>query len=99
MSPTVAFGILCGLGVGVGLWTLLHLVPALARPSLSARVAPYVLDVSENARQLVSRTPSDPLPVLGAVFSPPFVAIAQLLDSVLGVSTSTERRLRQAGLT
>lgn len=98
VSPSAAWAIVCGLTLGLGLWSLVSLVPSLRKPRLVSRVAPYVQDVSPQARQLVTRVASDPLPVLGVVFSPPFIAAARLLDSVLGGAVLTERRLRQAGL-
>lgn len=98
MSATVAWGIACGLALGLGLWSLLSLVPRLSRPSLLSRVAPYVLDVSSEARLLVARTPSDPLPVLGVVLSPLVSVVARVVDGVVGGTESTAHRLRQAGL-
>lgn len=98
MSSMVAWGLACGLALGLGLWSIVSLVPRLSRPTLTSRVAPYVLDVSEEARRLVGRTPSDPLPVLGIVLSPPITAIASLLGEVAGGAESTAQRLRQAGL-
>ena len=98
VNPSTAWALACGLALGLGLWSLVSLIPSLRRPRLASRVAPYLQDVSPQARQLVTRVASDPLPVLGVVFSPPFVAAARLLDSVLGGAEVTERRLRQAGL-
>lgn len=98
MSSVIAWGIACGLSLGLGLWSLLSLMPRLSRPTLTSRVAPYVLDVSGEARRLVARTPSDPLPVLGAVLSPPVVALARALEGVVGGTEVTVHRLRQAGL-
>ena len=98
VSSTVAWGIACGLALGLGLWSIVSLVPRLSRPTLSSRVAPYVLDVSAEARRIVGRLPSDPLPVLGAVLSPPIAALAQLIGDVAGGAETTSQRLRQAGL-
>lgn len=98
VSSTIAWGIACGLALGLGLWSIVSLVPRFSRPTLTSRVAPYVLDVSEEARRIVGRLPSDPLPVLGAVLSPPVAAVARLVESVLGGAEATAHRLRQAGL-
>jgi len=98
VSSTIAWGIACGLALGLGLWSIVSLLPRLSRPTLASRVAPYVLDVSAEARRLVSRTPSDPLPVLGAVLSPPITALARVVGEVAVGAESTAQRLRQAGL-
>jgi tight adherence protein C len=98
VSSTIAWGVACGLALGLGLWSIASLVPRLSRPTLTSRVAPYVLDVSAEARRIVGRTPSDPLPVLGAVLSPPITAVARLVEGVVGGAESTAHRLRQAGL-
>ena len=66
------WGVLCGLALGVGLWSLASLMPRLSRPRLATRVAPYVVDVSAGARELLSRRTVDPLPVVGALFAPAF---------------------------
>ena len=93
MSSMVALGIACGLGLGLGLWSLLSLVPSLGRQRLTSRVAPYVQDVSTDARAIVTRRPSDPLPVLGVLVAP----LVDLVGRLAGGSETVARRLRQAG--
>lgn len=93
MSSMVALGIACGLGLGLGLWSLLSLVPSLGRQRLTSRVAPYVQDVSSDARAIVTRRPSDPLPVLGVLVGP----LVDLVGRLAGGSDAVARRLRQAG--
>jgi tight adherence protein C len=90
------WGVLCGLALGLGLWSLASLVPRLSRPRLATRVAPYVIDVSAGARELLSRRTVDPLPVVGALFAPAFEWLRSLLGSVLGGGATIERRLRQS---
>jgi tight adherence protein C len=99
MTPVVALGVVCGLALGVGLWALVSMTPRLSRPRLIDRVAPYVLDVSPGARELVSRRPANPLPVLGFVLAPAAAAAQRGLGALLGGPESTARRLRQAGST
>jgi tight adherence protein C len=93
VSSMVALGIACGLGLGLGLWSLLSLVPSLGRQRLTSRVAPYVQDVSSDARAIVTRRPSDPLPVLGVLVAP----LVDLVGRLAGGSETVARRLRQAG--
>jgi tight adherence protein C len=77
---------------------LVGLVPRLRRPSLASRVAPYVIDVSSDARDLLDREPVNPLPVFGLVIAP-VLPLARRLTDVLGAGHDvTARRLRQAGL-
>ncbi len=90
------WGVLFGLTLGLGLWSLASLVPRLSRPRLAARVAPYVVDVSAGARELLSRRTVDPLPVVGALFAPAYQRLRSLLGSALGGGATIELRLRQS---
>lgn len=97
VSAPLAWAVFCGTALGVGLWSIVSLIPRLGRPRLASRVAPYVLDVSAEARALVGRTTVDPIPVLGTLLSPAFGALRRALSSVLGGTETIERRLRQSG--
>jgi tight adherence protein C len=97
VTPLAALGVVCGLTLGIGLWALVSMTPRLSRPRLIDRVAPYVLDVSPGARELVSRRPANPLPVLGFVLAPAAAAARRALGVLLGGPEATARRLRQAG--
>ncbi|WP_100363691.1 type II secretion system F family protein [Diaminobutyricimonas aerilata] len=99
MTATMSWGLVCGVVLGFGLWSLLSLVPRLSRPRLVDRVAPYVVDISVDARELVRRRPTDPLPVVGVVLVPAVDAMRRLLAPVLGGSAVVQSRLRQAGST
>jgi len=99
VSSALGWGLLCGTGVGVGLWSLVGLAPRLRRPRLVDRVAPYILDVSSAARAFVGRTTVDPIPVLGSLAAPLLGALTHVLGRVLGGADAIERRLRQAGVT
>lgn len=98
MSSILAWGLACGLALGLGLWALLSLVPSFGRPRLTSRVAPYVQDVSPEARSIVARRPSDPVPVLGVLVAPALEAAGRLADTLFGGAEPIARRLRQAGL-
>jgi tight adherence protein C len=99
MTGLVPWAVLCGLALGLGVWLLLSLAPRLSRPNLASRVAPYVVDVSLNARDLLDRRTADPLPVFGALVEPVFGRIRRGLDALVGGSDVVARRLRQANLT
>lgn len=97
LNSLTGWPVLCGLALGVGLWSLASLVPPLGRPRLATRVAPYLVDVSAGARDLLSRQTVDPLPIVGALFGPAFLRLRGLLVTVLGGTETIERRLRQSG--
>ena len=97
MTSLGAWTLLCGLALGLGLWTLVAMVPRLSRPRLASRVAPYVRDVSPGARELLARQTVDPLPVFGLVLTPVISFLRSALSTVLGNPSDTARRLRQAG--
>ncbi len=86
-----------GLMLGFGLWTLAGTIPRLARPQLMSRVAPYLMDVSDSAREWVVRRPIDPLPVLGVLVIPGLTGARRLLGSALGSTRTVDLRLQQAG--
>ena len=93
VTTIAALGLICGLGIGIGMWVLLSLVPTFGRPRLISRVAPYAQDVSPDARAIVTRRPSDPLPVFGVMLAP----VVDLIGRLAGGSDAVARRLRQAG--
>ncbi|MBG6057830.1 tight adherence protein C [Cryobacterium sp. MP_M5] len=97
VSASLAWGLFCGCALGIGLWSMVSTIPRLSRPRLVHRLAPYILDVSVEARAFVGRRSVDPIPVLGTLFAPAFGALKRLLGAVLGGADGIERRLRQAG--
>lgn len=99
MSGVVAWGTLFGLTLGLGLWSAVGALPRFGGPRLADRVAPYVLDVSEEAQRYVSRTSVAPLPLIGTLFGPFASRLRRRLSSLLGGGTTIERRLRQSGST
>ena len=96
MTAEAGWSLILGAGLGFGLWMLASLVPILRRPLLLHRVAPYVLDVSAGARDLVARRRVNPVRVLGVVASPVGDRLAPVLHAVLGAPEGIRRRLRQA---
>lgn len=97
MSPAVAAGVPLGILLGLGLWSLLALVPRIGAARLSARIAPYLVDISPTARELVARRPSEPATLLAGMFAPLAVRLRTILASVLGGDAAIAARLRQAG--
>jgi tight adherence protein C len=96
MSGMYGWALLYGLGLGLGLWLALSVMPRIGRPRLIDRVAPYLVDVSEGARQRVARRTADPLPVFGMLLAPVAGAGRRLLSSMLGGTELIETRLRQS---
>lgn len=99
MTPLIALAVPVGVTLGLGLWTLLGLVPRVGATRLAARVAPYIADVSPEAREFLDRRPAEPLPFVGGLFAPAGRRIRSALVAVFGGDDSVERRLRQAGWT
>ena len=97
VSPSAALGIALGATLGIGLWSLVSLVPRLNRPRLLYRVAPYLVDISPGARELLATRSTSPLPIVGTVFAPVFGWARRALDGVLGGTAAITLRLRQSG--
>ncbi|KGJ72720.1 pilus assembly protein [Cryobacterium roopkundense] len=97
MTASLGWAVLLGTTLGLGLWSLVSLTPRLRRPRLADRVAPYILDVSAEARSFMGRVSVSPLPVLGTLCAPAFGWMKRALSSVLGGSDTIEKRMRQSG--
>ena len=97
MTPLLGAALLAGLGLGTGLWLLVSMTPRLGRPRLATRLAPYLVDVSAEARAMTTSRRSDPLPVVGALLAPLAESGRGMLATVLGGETIIRTRLRQSG--
>jgi tight adherence protein C len=97
VTATTAWAIALGALLGLGGWTLVSLAPRMRAPRLASRIAPYLQDVSAGAREYLTQRESNPLPVLGVVFSPVTVRARRLLTLLLGGDDVVGRRLRQSG--
>jgi tight adherence protein C len=97
VTPLIALAVPVGVTLGLGLWTLLGLVPRVGATRLAARVAPYIADVSPEAREFLDRRPAEPLPFVGGLLAPTGRRVRSALVAVFGGDDSVERRLRQAG--
>ncbi len=99
-APTSALGALLGLVVATGVLVSVSRVPAFRRPTLEDRVGPYLRDTHSPLRlALLTRTPLSPFPTLERLLEPYVASTADLLDRILGGSSSVRRRLEQAGST
>ncbi|SIN70928.1 type II secretion system F family protein [Agromyces cerinus] len=99
LNSVPALGLLCGAVLGLGLWLVVSTVPRIGRPKLIERVAPYVADISGEARSLLAHRPADPTPVLGLFTRPIIRAVRTIASEWLGGADTIARRLRQAGST
>ncbi|CAN5418387.1 type II secretion system F family protein [soil metagenome] len=97
VTPAVAAGVPLGILLGLGLWSLLAIVPRIGAPRLSTRIAPYLADVSPAAREVVSRRPAEPATLLAGMFAPLAARLSAVLSGVLGGDAAIAARLRQAG--
>lgn len=98
LSAALAAAVPLGVTLGLGLWCLVSMLPVLDRPRLIGRVAPYVQDVSAEARELVARAPADPTPLIGAIVAPVMRVSTRAVTRVLGGGDdAVVKLLRQAG--
>lgn len=97
VTTLMALAVPAGILLGLGLWTIAGLVPRIGAARLAGRIAPYVADISEEARDLLDRRRSEPLPFVGGLLAPLGRRIRSALAAVFGGDDAVERRLRQAG--
>ncbi|MBN9606496.1 MAG: type II secretion system F family protein [Actinomycetales bacterium] len=96
VSEALLLAIPCGLALGLGLWSLLALVPRFSAPALQRRVAPYVTDLSPEARALGGVRP-EPAGAIGGLLAPLGRGAGRAIASVLGGDATVAARLRQSG--
>jgi tight adherence protein C len=97
---TAAAGALLGLAVGGGLVLTWSRLPFRRRPTLDARLAPYVGELSaetERRRYLDDARTVTPVPTLERLVRPYLADGADALERILGGGTSVRRRLDQSG--
>lgn len=97
MTGSVAWGVVFGGLLGLGLWSVVAVLPRVGGPTLAERVAPYIVDVSEGARLFTLKRMTDPLPILGTLLAPAAHRLVELVAKVLGGNAIIQRRLAQAG--
>ena len=98
MSAAIWGGALGGVAA-VGLLTVVVRVVVLRRPQLDVRVLPYLRDVPlRDQPRMLQPAPSSPTSAAAGIFGPVLHSAADLVERVLGGSTSVRRRLQRAGL-
>lgn len=97
MTSTLLLAVPAGVGLGLGLWVLLALVPRVGAAPLRHRVAPYLAHLSAEAREVAERRVTEPTALLTGLASPGVARIRRLLVAALGGEDAVARRLRQAG--
>ncbi|HEU4910583.1 MAG TPA: type II secretion system F family protein [Actinomycetes bacterium] len=96
MSPALAGG-LAGLLAASGLLLAVSRVPALRRPRLDDRLAPYLRDSARPSRLLLTERALTPFPTLERIVGPVLADAARFLERALGGAASARHRLEQAG--
>ena len=91
-----AWGVVLGLGFGLGLVLVASRVLALRRPLLAVRVLPYVRDLPEAERPVAPDAPRTG--AFWAVFGPAVASVADSLERLLGGNASIRRRLERGKL-
>ncbi|RUQ97655.1 type II secretion system F family protein [Labedella endophytica] len=97
MIASAPWAVILGAALGLGLWTLVSITPRIGAPRLSDRVAPYVVDVSEEARVLVDRPSGDPLLVIWRLLNPIVGRFVGAFSLVLSTNETVALRLAQRG--
>jgi tight adherence protein C len=86
-----------GLLAGAGLMIAVSRIPALRRPRLEERLAPYLRDTSAPSRLLRIERALTPFPTMERILAPFMADAIRLVERVLGGAVSARRRLDQAG--
>ena len=96
---SAAWGAVLGAVAGIGLLLVGTRIAVLRRPQLSVRVLPYLRDVPRLDEGSVMRPVTvAPTSAAAGIFGPLLRQAADMVERVLGGSTSVRRRLQRAGL-
>ena len=93
---TLAWSLILGTTLGAGFWCAVSAIPIMRRPQLMHRVAPYILGVSQGARDFVARRTVNPLQLFETTASPIAVPAKRFSTQLLGASAIVKLRLRQS---
>jgi tight adherence protein C len=98
VSATV-WGALLGGAAGIGVLLVVARIAVLRRPQLAVRVLPYVRDVPRrDSTPAVRAVTSSPTSAAAGIFGPVLRSAADVVERVLGGTTSVRRRLERAGI-
>ncbi len=96
---TAVWGALLGAVAGAGLLLVGSRIAVLRRPQLSVRVLPFLRDVPRvDETSPLRPVAAAPTSAAAGIFGPLLRQAADLVERVLGGSTSVRRRLQRAGL-
>lgn len=98
MNTNIAWAIVLGSGLGLGVWLLLGALPGFAGPKLASRVAPYVAQFSDGARDFLASHSKARMPFVGTLLVPLSARLRSMVSATLGGSSSIALKLRQAGV-
>jgi tight adherence protein C len=90
-------GILLGIVAGVGLWLVVTGTPMARRPTLDARLAPYLRDAPRPSRLLAQAETLTPFPTLEGLLRPVLGDLMKVVDRWVGGAGGVRRRLDQLG--
>lgn len=97
LTEQLGLALLLGAVLGIGLWTLLSMLPAMTRPRLAERIAPQLVDISETARHDQARKRLETLPAIWWLFSPVLRTARRAIGAITGNDHELTQRLRRAG--
>lgn len=97
VTDAVWLAVIVGSCLGLGLWTLASMTPKFGAPRLARRIAPYLQDVSAEAREMLRPSRAGPAPALLLLARPILEPLRSALATVLGGAATIQRRLRQSG--
>ncbi|CAB4897056.1 MAG: pilus assembly protein TadB [Actinobacteria bacterium] len=90
-------GALLGLAAGLGLLLAVSRVPALRRPTLDSRLAPYLRDAPQPSRLLLADRTLTPFPTLERLLRPVLGDLSAAVERAVGGVAGVRRRLEQLG--
>jgi tight adherence protein C len=96
MSPSL-LGVLLGLLAAAGLWLVATGTPMARRPTLDARLAPYLRDTPRPSRLLARVDTLTPFPTLERLLRPVLGDLMKVVDRWVGGVGGVRRRLDQLG--
>ena len=97
MSPSL-WGAVLGATAGLGMVMIVSRVLVIRRPQLAIRVLPYVRDLPQVGRTKLRVVSTTPAVAAAGIFGPWLRSAADLVERVLGGTTSVRRRLERADI-